>query len=576
MSYQGFISRLSQEEHDFYEIKNAAAEFYRVNRVPEEIERALNELFFHKPEDLHGYLANYFTKLSVPPRISRVKGREVYDAKGQLTVEAEVFCIICNKEQSMSSASISSHFGPKETSLQSKERGDHVMTAVQWINQPLNNLLKDQNPCDQSKVDLILSDFFMACYLEEKNLRNRERDESRSPESDVVLPSPPPAQTKDKKGVDKGKKSNTAEKPFHPPEPAEPVLLGSLAIGSVSLALAKTGAQIQGIPLYKYIAALQNQEAPTRFHIPLSLVTLLSCGKTSPGKLSLLEEVILIPKVGQRIKQVLHSSAALCIITMTLELQKEMMRIMNTSTKSGAAQAVLCDRGAPAVSYERPEQPLDLITEACSNLGLALGTEIHLALNCAAPELMDYSKGKYEIATGVLKSPDELVDMYQALISKYPAVVALIDPFRREDTNQWEKLSNVIGDSCSLLSDITYKPQAPPLPGVRGHILKHMNETTVSDLIRITSEQQGAVLIGTTCNEPCGDESLSDMAVGLGLDYVKLGGLSGAERMTKYNQLISIEEELAQQGMLVSKEKHPPPLFPEEPQEQSPAAGCTA
>eukprot|EP00064_Thunnus_orientalis_P000790 superscaffoldBa00000045_g791 len=344
MSYQGFISRLSQEEHDFYEIKNAAAEFYRVNRVPEEIERALNELFFHKPEDLHGYLANYFTKLSAPPRISRVKGREVYDAKGQLTVEAEVFCIICNKEQSMSSASISSHFGPKETSLQSKERGDHVMTAVQWINQPLNNLLKDQNPCDQSKVDLILSDFFMACYLEEKNLRNREREESRSPESDVVLPSPPPAQTKDKKGVDKVKKSNTAEKPFHPPEPAEPVLLGSLAIGSVSLALAKTGAQIQGIPLYKYIAALQNQE----------------------------------------------------------------------------------------------------------------------------------------------------------------------------DTNQWEKLSNVIGDSCSLLSDITYKPQAPPLPGVRGHILKHMNETTVSDLIRITSEQQ------------------------------------------------------------VSKEKHPPPLFPEEPQEQSPAAGCTA
>ncbi|XP_053188646.1 enolase 4 [Scomber japonicus] len=565
MSYERFTSRVSQEEHDFYQIKNAAAEFYRVNRIPEELERVLNELFLHKPGDVHGYLANYFTKLSAAPRISRLKGKEVYDARGQVTIEAEVFCIICNKEQSISSASISCHFGPKETSLdwkaQSKERSDHVMTAVQWINEPLNNLLKEQNPCDQSEADLILSNFFMAHYLEEKKARNKEKEESGSPsQSDVLLPSPPPAHTKDKKSADKGKKSNAAEKPFPPAEPPEPVLLGSLAIGSVSLALAKTGARIKGVPLYKHIAALRNQEAPAQFQIPVSLVTLLSCGKTSPGKLSLLEEVILIPKVGQRVKQ---------IITMTLELQKETMRIMNTSTKAGATQTVTCDNGAPAVSYERPEQPLDLITEACANLGLALGTEIHLALNCAAPELMDYSKGKYEISTGVLKSPDELADMYQTLISKYPAVVALIDPFRREDTEQWEKLSSVIGDSCSLLSDITYKPQAAPLPGVRGLILKHRNETTVSDLIRITSEQPGAVLIGTACSEPCSDDSLSHVAVGLGLDYIKLGGLSGAERMTKYNQLISIEEELTQQGMLVSKEQHPPPLFPEKPQEQS-------
>lgn len=51
---------------------------------------------------------------------------------------------------------------------------------------------------------------------------------------------------------------------------------------------------------------------------------------------------------------------------------------------------MLCDSGVLAVNYERPEQPLDLITEACTNFGLALGTEIHLAVHCAAPELMDY------------------------------------------------------------------------------------------------------------------------------------------------------------------------------------------
>ncbi|XP_022050025.2 enolase 4 isoform X1 [Acanthochromis polyacanthus] len=550
MSSQGSVSRQSKEEQDLYEMKKAAAEFYRVNRVPQEIERALGQLLLLQPQDLYGYLADYFTNLSAPPRISRLKGREVYDASGQLSIEAEVFCIVCNKEKSMSSAAVSSHSAPMETSLdwkaKSQERVDHVVTAVQWINEPLNSMLKDQNPCAQSEIDHILSSFFMARYLEEKT-RNRENSCSPS-QPEVVAPSPTPMQTKEKKNADKVKKSNMAEKPFVPAEPSEPVLHGSLAIGSLSLAVVKTGAQIQGIPLYKYIAALTGREAPTQFHIPASLVTLLSCGKTSPGKLNLLKEVILIPKMGQGVKQ---------IITMTLELQKEMMRIVNSSTKAGAPQAVVCDSGAPTVSYERPEQPLDLITEACSNLELTLGTDIHLAVNCAAHELMDYSKGKYEVATGVLKSPDELADMYQTLICKYPAVVALIDPFRREDADQWERLSKATGHTCSLISDITYKSQAPPLPGVRGFILKPVNETTVSDLICITSKHKGSVLMGTTSSEPCNEESLSDIAVGLGLDYVILGGLSGAQRMLKYNRLISIEEELAQQGILVSKEKHP-------------------
>uniref|UniRef100_A0A8C2WVE7 Enolase 4 n=1 Tax=Cyclopterus lumpus TaxID=8103 RepID=A0A8C2WVE7_CYCLU len=483
MSHRGFPSRVPEEQRDLDHIRSAAAEFYRATGVPQVIERALNELFFREPEDVHGYLANYFTNLCAPPRISRLKGREVYDARGQLSIEAEVFCIVCNQEK------------------------------VKPVRQTQPFLINNQR-----------YDFFTARFLEDKDLRNKEKEESGPPSEPEVLPSSPvSAPTKNKKSVDKGKKSNTAEKSFPPAEPPEPVFPGSSAIGSVSLAVAKTAAKIQGTPLYKYIAA------PAQFHIPVPLVTLLSCGKTCPGKLSLLEEVILIPKAGQRVKQ---------IITTTLELQKEMMRIMNASTK-----AMLCDSGALAVAYERPEQPLDLITEACTNSGLALGTEIHLALNCAAPELMDCSKGKYEVATGVLKSPDELVDMYQTLISKYPAVVALIDPFRREDIDQWEKLSNGIGDSCSLLSDLTFKSKAPPLPGVRGHILKHIHETTVSDLICITSDHQ----VTTVC---CAGSSLVERAVGLGLDYVKLGGLSGAERMAKYNRMISIEEELDQQGIL--------------------------
>ncbi|XP_077351933.1 enolase 4 isoform X2 [Festucalex cinctus] len=496
-----FVNNVSEEDQEFYEIKNAAAEFYRANRVPEELEKALGELFFHNPEDVHGYLANYFTNLSLQPLISRLNGKALYDSRGQLCAEAEVFCIICNEEKRMSSAAISSHLGgQKETLLnwqaKNEERAHHVTTAVNWIDEPLNMILKGQSPCDQGEIDQKLSDFFMARVQEEKELKEKEESQS-AVEQEVEVPISLPEKKKDKKS-DK-KKKGSSDKPFCPAEPPEPVLPGCLAIGSVSLAVAKSGAQIKDIPLYKYIRALKNSEDQDSFHIPISLVTILSCGKFCPGKLNLLEEVILIPNAGQQVKQ---------IITMTTQLQKEMMRIISASSKPGAIQVILGDRGVQPMNFDRPEQALDLITDACNNLEFELGTEIHLAVNCAGPDLMDY------------------------------------------DREQWEKLSTVIGESCVLLSDATYKPQAPPLPGVTGYVLKHINEITVSDLINITSQQQGSLVFGMASNEPCDDDSLSDIAVGLGLDYIKLGGLTSAERMTKYNRLGSIEEELSQQGIL--------------------------
>uniref|UniRef100_A0A3Q3D9J9 phosphopyruvate hydratase n=1 Tax=Hippocampus comes TaxID=109280 RepID=A0A3Q3D9J9_HIPCM len=448
----------------------------------------------------------------------------------------------------MSSAAISSHLGQKETfanwQAKSEERAHHVMTAVQWIAEPLNLMLKGQTPCDQSEVDQKLSNFFLARQQEEKEMKEKEESPS-SGEQEVEIPSPPPEKKKEKK-ADK-KKKGASEKPFCPAEPPEPVLPGCLAIGSVSLAVAKSGAEIKGIPLYKYIRNLKNPEDQDGFHIPISLVTLLSCGKTSPGKLNLLEEVILIPNAGQQVKQVLNSPTT------------HIVAKYGHFVCYKVTQAILSENGVLPMSFDRPEQALDLISEACNNLALALGTEIHLALSCAGPDLMDYTKEKYEIATGGFKSADELVTMYQNLVSKYTAVVALIDPFRREDREQWEKLSTVIGQSCVLLSDATYKPQAPPLPGVTGYLLKHINEITVSDLIRITSEQIFVFFLTL---------SLVFQAVGLGLDYVKLGGLTSAERMTKYNRLLSIEEELSQQGILVPKEQHSLPLFHETEEEE--------
>ena len=86
-----------------------------------------------------------------------------------------------------------------------------------------------------------------------------------------------------------------------------------------------------------------------------------------------------------------------------------------------------------------------------------------------------------------------------------------------KDTDQWGKLNDAAGDSCSLLSDITYKSHVPLPLGVRGHILKHVNETTVSDIICITSENPGIAYAG---EEYCGGKSCQNYCLNVWSQYI--------------------------------------------------------
>ncbi|XP_072290375.1 enolase 4-like [Eucyclogobius newberryi] len=146
-------SSLCKNEEELEELRRSAADFYRVNRVPEQLERVLNEMCSRRPSDLHGYMAEFFSALSSPARISRVQGLEVLDSRGQPSVQAQVYCIIRNHEKLVSSASVSSLFQPKASN--GKDRAEQVSNALQWI-QDLNQQLQDLSPEDQSQVDHML------------------------------------------------------------------------------------------------------------------------------------------------------------------------------------------------------------------------------------------------------------------------------------------------------------------------------------------------------------------------------------------------------------------------------------
>ncbi|NWH56174.1 ENO4 Enolase, partial [Geococcyx californianus] len=519
--------------------------------------------------------ANYLSKFSKAPVICKLVGRKVLDGVGQPALEVEIYCTVKNYEKRICSAVMSSHSQihenalPDTTDTNETEINETVNTALEWVNESLNTMLRDVEPIDQCKVDEMLGEYFTKKVEEKIEIQKPEEKEEASLAFTSCSPSTTTLPGK-KKAEKTGKKVAVAEGTIPPAEPTESVLRGSLAIGATSLAVAKAGAAVSRTPLYLHIALLKrNQDSPKEMTLPLPMVTLLNCEKSSPAKLKLVKEVMLIPPVQLSLKQGIER---------VLDIQKEVMRLLESPGKAPSPQQAdskkarntgkkappqtlkrISHLGCLITGWDNLEQLLLLMQTACNNIGLNLGTDMYLAMNCAAHELMDYAKGKYEIFTGRLKSPDEMVDMYVELINRFPFIIALIDPLRKEDRQQWNKICWALGSKCYLIAEDAATnisklkiDQNINLPTCSGVVLKYINQTKVSDLIELTGlldGQRQITILGSPDGESS-DDSLVDLAVGLGARFIKLGGLSRGERVTKYNRLLAIEEELAKNRTL--------------------------
>ncbi|XP_036915576.1 enolase 4 isoform X1 [Sturnira hondurensis] len=567
----------SETTRELQKLKQQALEYYRENDVPRRLEELLNSTFYLQPADVYGHLANCFSKLAKPPTICKVVGKNVLDGLGLPTLQVEIFCTVQNFPKSICSVVMATDFEVQENAFpelaegEEAERFDAVSTAMQWVNETITQELQGLAPSSQAEVDQVLRTFFENKVLEDKERKELEKglEDSAEPTPSPLIPAPapppslPPAK---KKGQKQGTKTSFTDKPVLPPEPAEPVLCGSMAIGAVSLAVAKTSATLSSNPLYSSIALLKHhQEQATKLTIPLLMVSLVSCGKSSPGKLNLMKEVICIPHSGLTAKQG---------VEMLMEIQKQINKMIEMPPAQKAepkkghnggkrGQQLITGKmshlGCLTITSDTIEQPLLLIQGICENLGLKMGMNLHLAINCAAQDLMDYNRGKYEVVTGTYKNAAEMVDLYVDLINKFPSIIALIDPFRKEDSEQWDGLYNAVGSRCYIIAGSASKSISQLLedgsistPKSSGLIVKHTNQTTVSDLVEITKlihSTRHVTVFGSTERE-CLDDSIVDLAVGLGVRFIKLGGLSRGERVTKYNRIFTIEEELVQSGTL--------------------------
>ncbi|KAF4019277.1 hypothetical protein G4228_011062 [Cervus hanglu yarkandensis] len=507
---------------ELQKLKQQAMEYYRENDVPRRLEELLNSTFYLQPADVYGHLANCFSKLAKPPTICKVVGKNVLDGLGLPTLQVEIFCTIQNFPKNICSVVISTHFevhenaSPELAEAEELERLDAVSTAVQWVNETITEELQGLVPSNQAEVDQVLRTFFENKVQEDKERKELEKNLKDStvlsPQPPPPPPPPPPPSKK------KGQKQ----------EPPEAVLCGSMAIGAVSLAVAKTSAMLDNNPLYLNIALLKHHQG-----------------------------VEMLLEIQKHINKAIEMSPP----------PKPEMKKSHDGGKRGQQQITgkISHLGCLTINYDTIEQPLLLIQGICANLGLELGTNLHLAINCAAHELMDYSKGKYEVMMGTYKSAAEMVDLYVDLINKFPSIIALIDPFRKEDSEQWDSIYNALGSRCYIIAGTASQSISKLLEEgnvsilkYSGLIIRHTNQTTMSDLVEITSLIHGKkhiAVFGSTEGESS-DDSLVDLAVGLGVRFIKLGGLSRGERVTKYNRLITIEEELGQNGTLGFNEEH--------------------
>ncbi|XP_066457481.1 enolase 4 isoform X2 [Eleutherodactylus coqui] len=496
-------------------LQRTAADYYRSRHVPERLEEALNVIYHRGPEDVYGQLADYFADLSAPPLISGVRGRKVLDGGGKVTLEAEVACRVRTADKRVCVAAVSidpaTLLTGETTDDADRWRLESVETAIRWIQDCIGPALKGMEPSKQTNIDQLLSEYFKVKKQEDEQRREAESDTAVSPPGPILPAASSPIPSK-KKASAKGKKAAASEKPPPPAEPEEPAIRGALAMAAVSLAVVKSSAALRDLPLYSYIAALKQQQPPPELAIPTPLISLLSCAKSSPGKLKLMKEIMVIPQPGTAMAKSLDLASS---------LQTQIQKQVEMQSKSG-------------------------------------------------------NKGRYEVVSGTWKSPDEMVDLYVDLINRHAAIVALLDPLRKEDRQQWESLGNSVGSRCYLMADVASKSvsellQGSNAPDCSSPILKLTNETTVSDLltaVRMIEEEKRPTVVGCT-SEECSEDSIVDLAVGLGVRFIKLGGLLRGERTAKYNRLIAIEEDLTHSGTLGRQKEFEFPTFGTDPESLS-------
>ncbi|OYT31648.1 phosphopyruvate hydratase [Candidatus Woesearchaeota archaeon] len=315
--------------------------------------------------------------------------------------------------------------------------------------------------------------------------------------------------------------------------------LGANAILAVSIATAKAGAQAKGIPLYEHIAEIYGNKKPS---LPVPSFNIINGGKHAGNNLEI-QEYMIQPTGARRFSEALQIGS---------EIYHTLKKILQDKYSKQAVN--VGDEGGFAPPMNNIEEPLTLIQEATAERGYT--KKIKLAIDAAATT---FWRNRNYYLDGEEYTPAELAAKYEELVKKHP-LISIEDPFQEEDFTNFAKLTKklkktqIVGDD--LLVTNPYRVQKAIVQKSCNCLLLKINQigtlTEALEAARIAKTAKWNIMVSHRSGET-NDNFIADLAVGIGAQEIKAGAPCRGERLSKYNQLLRIEEELGKKAKYIGK-----------------------
>ena len=308
--------------------------------------------------------------------------------------------------------------------------------------------------------------------------------------------------------------------------------LGANAMLAVSMAVARAAAEESGLPLYRYFGG-SGQMA-----LPVPMMNVINGGAHANNNLDL-QEFMIIPLGAPTFREALRYGAE------TFHALKKLINDAGMPTSVG-------DEGGFAPSVDSHEAALKLIVQAIEKAGYRPGEDIALGLDCASSEF--YKDGKYHLA-GEKKvlTAAEFTKLLSDWVAKYP-IISIEDGMAENDWDGWKHLTERLGDKVQLVGDDLFVTNTKILregidKGIANSILIKVNQigtlTETFSAIELAKTHAYTAVVSHRSGET-EDTTIADIAVATNAMQIKTGSMSRSDRISKYNQLLRIEEDLGE------------------------------
>jgi len=308
--------------------------------------------------------------------------------------------------------------------------------------------------------------------------------------------------------------------------------LGANAILGVSLAVARSAADLLGLPLYRYIGGVSART------LPVPMMNILNGGKHAANSTDL-QEFMVMPAGASSFAEGLRWGAEI------YQNLKKVLASKSLNTNVG-------DEGGFAPSLGSNAMAVEVILEAIEKAGYRPGEDVWLALDPASSEI--YEDGKYNLAReGRVLDADEMVAFYADWVTKYP-IISIEDGMAEDDWDGWVKLVAAVGDRVQIVGDdllvtnVERVQKAIDLKAANSLLCKVNQIGTLTEAIAAVdmAHRAGWSSIVSHRSGETEDSMIADIVVGLNTGQIKTGAPCRSDRVAKYNQLLRIEEELGE------------------------------